>query len=338
MEIEPLPLEQERCAAPETDAALVARLVRRDEGALRVLHTRYAPLVFSVAARIVDASAAEEVAQDVFVAVWRKAETFDPQRGSFKGWIFRITRHRALNELRGRRVRGVESDNALAEIADETAIPDEAQWAAHRRATLQKAIDALPAPERQALSLAFFEELTHEQVAAALRMPLGTAKTRIRIAMKRLAPALLALVVASALALGVAWRRGERQQAMEERALGLVTASDVVPIRLVASTGAPPEAHGTYRAKTGTDVAVLTASNLPALDEGERQMVWVRHGERWSLLGRLEPIDEPGRSLLVIRSQAVAGPVDEVRVTRETKVGEAPFGPVLLEWVTGHER
>ncbi len=250
--------------------------------------------------------------------------------------FFEITRRRALNELRKRRVRGAESDNALAEIADETAMPDEAQWAAHRRAALQKAIDALPARERQALSLAFFEELTHEQVAAALRMPLGTAKTRIRIAMKRLAPALLALVVA--IAIVVAWRREERQQAMEQGALRLVTASDVVPIRLVASPGAPPEAHGTYRAKTGTDVAVLTGSNLPRPDEGERQMAWVRHGERWYLLGRIERIDEPGRSMLVIRSPAVASPADEVRITRERKIGDAPLGPTLLEWVAGRER
>jgi RNA polymerase sigma factor (sigma-70 family) len=336
MEIEPSAQEREPRVAPVTDDALVAQLVRKDERALRVLHARYAPLVFSVAARIVDSSAAEEVAQDVFVTVWRKAETFDPQRGSFKGWILQITRHRALNELRKRRVRGVESDDAMAEIADEKAMPDEAQWAAHRRAALQKAIDALPAPERQALSLAFFEELTHEQVAAALRMPLGTAKTRIRIAMKRLAPALLALVVA--IAIVVAWRRGERQQAMEQRALRLVTASDVVPIRLGASAGTLPEAHGTYRAKTGSDVAVLTASNLPVPDEGERQMAWLRHGERWSLLGRLERIDEPGRWLLVIQSQAVASPADELRVTRERKVRDAPSGPTLLEWVTGHER
>jgi RNA polymerase sigma-70 factor, ECF subfamily len=335
MEIEPSPREQER-HAPETDDALVAQLLRRDEGALRVLHARYAPLVFSVAARIVDAGAAEDVVQDVFVTVWRKAETFDPQRGSFKGWILQITRHRALNELRKRRVRGAESDHDLTEIADEKAMPDEAQWAAHRRAALQKAVDALPAPERQALSLAFFEELTHEQVAAALRMPLGTAKTRIRSAMKRMAPALLALIVA--IAIVIAWRREERQEAMEQRALRLVTASDVVPIRLGASPGTPLEAHGTYRAKTGTDVAVLTASNLPAPNAGERQMAWVRHGERWSLVGRLERIDEPGRWLLVIQSQAVASPVDEVRVTRETKVGDAPLGPTLLEWMTGHER
>jgi RNA polymerase sigma factor (sigma-70 family) len=336
MDIESSPPDRERHVAPEADETLVAQLVRRDERALRVLHSRYAPLVFSVAARIVDTSAAEDVVQDVLVTVWRKAETFDPRRGSFKGWILQITRRRALNELRKRRVRGAESDDALTDMADDKAMPDEAQWAAHRRAALQKAVDALPAAERAALSLAFFDELTHEQVAAALRMPLGTAKTRIRVAMKRLAPVLLALVLAVAIV--VAWRREERQQAMEQRALRLVTASDVVPVRLDPSADLPPDVHGTYRAKTGTDVAVLTASHLPAPAEGERHMAWVRHGGRWSLLGRLERADEQGRSLLVTQSQAVASPVDEVRVTREQRVGEAPSGPTLLVWVTGHER
>jgi RNA polymerase sigma factor (sigma-70 family) len=339
MEIELSPQERERRAAPEADEALIARLVRRDEHALRVLHTRYAPLVFSVAARIVDASAAEEVAQDVFVTVWRKADTFDPQRGSFKTWILQITRHRALNELRKRRIRRAEGEDALAEVADEKAMPDEAQWAAHRRAALQKAVDALPAAERQALSLAFFEELTHEQIAATLHMPLGTAKTRIRIAMKRLAPALLALVVAIAIA--IAWRREERQQAMEQqsqRALRLVTASDVVPLHLGASPGAPPDAHGAYRAKAGTDIAVVTASNLPAPEVGEQYIAWVRHENRWSRLGPLERIDEPARSMLVVQSPAVASPVDEVRVTRQREATTAPSGATLLEWQNGHDR
>jgi RNA polymerase sigma-70 factor (ECF subfamily) len=319
----------------EADEALVARLVRRDEDALRVLHARYASLVFTVAARIVDASAAEEVVQDVFLTVWRRADTFNELRGSFKGWILQMTRNRALNELRYRRARPTAGggDEALADIADETATPDEAQWAAHRRAVLQKAIDALPAGEKQALSLAFFEELTHEQVAAALHMPLGTAKTRIRLAMKRLAPAVLAMIVA--IAIVVAWRREARERAtadMDQRALRLVTASDVVPVRLEASPGAPPGAHGTYRAKAGTDIAVLTASNLPAPEGGERYVAWVRHGDRWSSLGVVEPGEEPGRSILVVHDPAVASPVDEVRVTREAAATSAPRGPGLIDW------
>jgi RNA polymerase sigma-70 factor (ECF subfamily) len=262
-------------------------------------------------------------------------------RGSLKGWILQITRNRALNELRNRRVRPtgggvVEGDEveALAAIADEHASPDEAQWAAHRRATLQKAIDALPAAEKRALSLAFFEELTHEQVALALRVPLGTAKTRIRRAMKRLAPAVLAMI--AAIAIAIAWRREGREQAraeVEQRALRLVTASDVVPVRLEASPGALPGAHGTYRAKPGTDIAVITASNIPAPGAGQRTVAWVRHGERWWFVGILEPGDEAERSLLIAHDPAVASPVDEVRVSHEAaSETSAPHGPTLLRW------
>ena len=329
MVTEPSPRERP-AALLEEDDTLVARLVQRDEGALRLLHKRYAPLVFTVAARIVDAGAAEEVTQDVFLTIWRQAGDFQRERGSFKGWLLQITRNRALNELRRRRARPVEGDEALGEVADETALPDEAQWAAHRRAALQKAIDTLPALEKKALSLAFFEELTHEQVAAVLHMPLGTAKTRIRVAMKRLAPALLALLVAVGIV--VAWRRQESQQAVEQQALRLVTASDVVPVRLAPSPDMPPEAHGTYRAKAGSDVAVLTASRLPAPNAGERYVAWARRGAAWSLLGVFERADESGRSLLVVQSPAVAAPVEELRVTRERTTASAPGGPVVLQW------
>jgi len=91
---------QPQQTARETDEALVARLGLGDEDALRALHHRYAALVFTVAARFVDAATAEEVAQDVFVTLWKKHETFDPARGAFKSWLVQIARRRALNELR----------------------------------------------------------------------------------------------------------------------------------------------------------------------------------------------------------------------------------------------
>jgi RNA polymerase sigma-70 factor (ECF subfamily) len=327
MQAEPRP--QELSAHSETDEGLVAKLRHHDEGALRLLHVRYAALVFTVAARIVDASAAEEIVQDVFLTIWRKADTFDPERGAFKSWILQIARRRALNELRRRRVRGRESDDALSEVADESATADEAQWASHRRAVLRKAIDALPAPQKQALSLAYFEDLTHEQVASVLQMPLGTAKTRIRLAMRRLTPLVAALLVALAIVLG--WSRERGEQALERRALRLVTASDVVPIHLEPVAGTPPDAHGTYRAKAGADVAVLTASNLPPPASGERYEAWVRHGEHWSSLGFIEA-DASGRSVVVGESPALASPADEVRVTRESRTASTPQGPAVLAW------
>lgn len=163
----------------ESDEALVARLAGGDEAALRALHQRWAALVFAVAARFVDAAAAEEVVQDVFVTLWKKHEQFDAKRGSFKGWIVQIARRRALNELRRRKGQGQQDEQALAQLRDDAVEPDEAQWLAHRRAVIRAAVDALPEAQRQALSLAFFDELTHEQIARVLHTPVGTTKTRI---------------------------------------------------------------------------------------------------------------------------------------------------------------
>ena len=95
--------------------------------------------------------------------------------------------------LRGRRPGASAPDAEVDEVADEALEPDEALWRAHRRSALRAAVDALPDEQRRALSLAYFDELTHEQIAAALRVPLGTTKTRIRSAIRRLAPLLAVL-------------------------------------------------------------------------------------------------------------------------------------------------
>jgi sigma-70-like protein len=115
----------------------------------------------------------------------------------------------------------------------------------------------LPEREREALSLAYFEELTHEQVAAALHIPLGTTKTRIRLAIRRLAPVIAAAICVAVLVL--AWRRAERDAALESRALTVVTSSDVVPLRLEAVPGVPSETHANYRIRPGGALAVLFA-------------------------------------------------------------------------------
>jgi DNA-directed RNA polymerase specialized sigma24 family protein len=101
----------------ETDEALVARLGQGDEAALRVLHQRYAALVFTVASRFVDAAAAEEAVQDVFVTLWKKHETFDATRGTFRGWLVQIARRRALNELRRRKGQGQQPPTSCASRA-----------------------------------------------------------------------------------------------------------------------------------------------------------------------------------------------------------------------------
>jgi RNA polymerase sigma-70 factor (ECF subfamily) len=314
--------------APETDVALVARLGRGDEDALRALHRRYAALVFTVASRFVDAATAEEVAQDVFVTLWKKHETFDPARGSLKSWLVQIARRRALNELRRKEGRDQHSDELLAQLSDDALEPDEAQWLAHRREVVRAAVDALPAAQRQALSLAFFDELTHDQIASALHTPLGTTKTRIRLALRRLAPALVAVLAATAILLVV--RRREQRAARNEQALRMVTSSDVVPLRLGSAPGTPVEAHGVYRARPGASVAVMTTSHLPLPAAPDAYFAWARRADGWRLLGPVV-LESDGRSMLVSDVDPHAPTPDEVRVTRESSSpGETPRGLVVL--------
>ena len=326
---------QTEISEPLADSELVARIGRGDERALRTLHRRYASLVFTVASRVVDAAAAEEIVQDVFMTLWRKHETFDPARGTLKAWLGQIARRRALNVLRSRR-RGGETGDGVEEIADEALEPDEALWTAHRQSALHAAIDALPDAQRRALSLAYFDELTQEQVAAVLRVPLGTTKTRIRSAMRRIAP-----VVAALLGVGLVlllWRRKElaaEREARDERALAMVTSSDVVARHLVAAPGVPPETHANYRARPGGTIAVLTASHLPSLPANERYVGWVRHEGAWRSLGALT-VRPDGGSLLLVEDAGLAQGADAIEITRESSAGPsrggAPGGAPVVVW------
>jgi RNA polymerase sigma-70 factor (ECF subfamily) len=316
---------------PPSDEALLARVGEGDEEALRALYARHAGLVFSIAARVAPAETAEDVVQEVFLTLWRKHETFDAGKGTFKAWLARIAKNRALNERRRRGTRGHDGDAALEGVADDALPADEAQWIAHRREVLRAAVDALPAPQRRAVSLAFFDELAHAEVATALGAPVGTVKTRIRLALKRLAPILAAALVVALVIVGWRWRRDDGRRAREERALRMVTASDVVPLRLSAQAGVPDAAHGSYRARPGERVAVLTTTALPALDGGDRYVGWVRHGAAWVSFGRLD-VGSDSRSISVAEDDALATPPDEVRVTRESREGTAPEGPVVIAW------
>ncbi len=329
--IDPPPLSARPPAiAHPPDDALVALLGRGDPDALRALHHRYAALVFTMAARLVDAATAEEVVQDVFLTLWKRHATFDPARGSFKSWIVQIARRRALNELRRKQGRGQHSDESLDRLSDDVLEPDEAQWLAHRRTVIQAAVDALPAAQRQALSLAFFDELTHEQIASVLRTPLGTTKTRIRLALRRLAPVLVA-VLAVAMVVWIVRRRDERR-ARDERALRMVTASDVVPLHLTPAPGLPGAAHGSYRTRAGAGIAVLTTTHLSPLASPESYVAWAHDQGGWRLLGPVN-VESDGRSLLVSETDPGRAALDEVRVTRESSVpGETPRGLIVLAW------
>ena len=177
-------------SSDRSDEELVQDVVEGKAEALTALYTRYAPLVFHIACQTLDTASAEEIVQDVFLAIWQKAGTYDRDRGPFRPWMLQVAHYRILNELRtrSRRPQSIPDDDGriLDGVPDPNRQPVEESWREYQRQAVQSAVRRLPAGQRQALSLAFFEDLTHEQVAQTLRLPLGTVKTRIRLGVGRL--------------------------------------------------------------------------------------------------------------------------------------------------------
>jgi RNA polymerase sigma-70 factor (ECF subfamily) len=173
---------------------LVARLADGDESALGPLYDRYGKVIYSLAQRIVhDRPAAEEIAQEVFVRLWRSAGSFEPGRGRVSAWVLRIAHNLALNEIRRRQSRPVAadqfdwaSDGAVLEDSAAERDPAMATWLLERARAIRRALAQLPEAQRRCIELAFYGGLSQAEVAAATGDPLGTVKSRIRMGMLRL--------------------------------------------------------------------------------------------------------------------------------------------------------
>lgn len=325
----------------EADAVLLGRVKEGQEEALQQLHRRYAPLVFHLACRTLDRAAAEEIVQDTFLAVWRRAADFDPARGSFRTWLLSIGHHRMLDELRSRSRRPQASGDLKLDQAVLTAeepLPDETLWREYQRGAVSDALAALPEPQRAALRLAFFADLTHEEVAKALKVPLGTAKTRIRSGLKQLERHLGGLVALLLVALvGGTWlyRRHAAGDLQSNRALHLLADSQTKALRLVPNgSDSTPETgmHATFRGTLGADLAVLTLTHFPALPTGERFVLWMRTDQGWAHLELHSP-DRDGKALQVLNVPGLmkAWPL-ELRISREVHPGERPTDPPVVGW------
>lgn len=170
-----------------TDAALVRRVQDRDERAIEELVRRYDGPLFSFAYRVVGSDRfAQDVVQEVFLTLWRDAARYDPARGAVSSWLLTMTRYKAIDFVRreaGLRQRIVDVDLTLR--AADTDVHEET-WLRARRERVRAALGELSEVQRQAVTLAFFEGLTHPEVAEALALPLGTVKTRIRDGLLRL--------------------------------------------------------------------------------------------------------------------------------------------------------
>jgi RNA polymerase sigma-70 factor, ECF subfamily len=167
-----------------TDWSLLARIGQKDEEALSALYDRYSGLVFSEAKRILrDTGAAEEILQDLFYQVWRTAERFDPTKGSLAGWLLVAARNRAISKLR----RKSEKTEELDENGVSLSIDVESHAAQNLLLDKVKAVmGSLPENQREALECAYFEGMSHTEIAEKTEQPLGTVKTRIRSALESL--------------------------------------------------------------------------------------------------------------------------------------------------------
>jgi RNA polymerase sigma-70 factor, ECF subfamily len=157
-------------------------MARGDHDALAEIYDRYARLVYSLALRILrDQSDAEDVVQEVFSQAWRQAGRYESSRGNVIAWLLNLTRSRAIDRLRGRRSRPEAAGDALTLELPDLAQPIDEMLALSGRATqIRAAVEELSVLQRMAIELAFYEGLTHVEIAERLELPLGTVKTRIR--------------------------------------------------------------------------------------------------------------------------------------------------------------
>ncbi len=178
-----------------TDRALVERMAGGNERALGELYDRHGGMAYSLALAIVGERAdAEEVVADSFGQAWRTAERFDPARGSVTAWLATITRTRALDlvRARGRRARALtraavgNSEGLAAPIAPAGEAPDRGVERQEARRMVERSLAELSESQRRIIELAYFGGLTQTEIAAELREPLGTVKTRMRAGLEKL--------------------------------------------------------------------------------------------------------------------------------------------------------
>lgn len=168
------------------ETGIVQRLIARDQSALSELYEQFGGLVYSVAQRVVQNSTlAEEVTQDTFIKVWNQPTAWDAERGKFVSWLLTITRYTAIDRLRKEQRRPFQNAVELDEMRlGRRGTMDDPGWEDGR--ILRSMIARLPDEQIEVIELAFFEGMTHSEMAEYLDLPLGTVKTRVRLGLQKL--------------------------------------------------------------------------------------------------------------------------------------------------------
>jgi RNA polymerase sigma factor (sigma-70 family) len=182
-----------RPEADASDGVLVRRVADGDDSALEALYDRYGRPAFALARRITgEAVFAEDVVQEVFLALWRDPAKYDPARGGFPSWLLATTHHKAVDAVRReetvrrRRVALAEDADLYTSAASELPPVEDAAWAGLRGERVRQALGSLPQVQREALVLAYYAGYTQREIAERTDTPLGTVKTRMLAGMRRL--------------------------------------------------------------------------------------------------------------------------------------------------------
>jgi len=179
-----------------TDLELLAQISKQDREALATLYDRYGRRVFALAVRILnDPVGSEEVTQDVFMSVWRRGASYTSKKGKFTTWMFSIAHNRTIDELRKRRRdRSRENDDIEDhyDLKSSDISPADAAVAQSEYAKVKAAMDKLPEEQKSVVELSYFKGLTQTEIATKSGQSLGTGKTRMRLALKKLRVALSA--------------------------------------------------------------------------------------------------------------------------------------------------
>lgn len=159
-----------------------------DEPSVAVLYDRYGGIAYGLAYRLTnDGTLAEDVVQEAFVSVWKQCGRFDPDRGKVRSWLLTIVHHKAIDAVRRRAGR---SERALPEGPDEfiaaSRRPDEQAEMTMDAAAVREAVRLIPEEQRQTVTMAYFEGLTHVEIAEKMQVPLGTVKSRLRIGLEKM--------------------------------------------------------------------------------------------------------------------------------------------------------
>ena len=179
-----------------SDEALVERVRRQDVTAFSVLYDRYARSVYVLAVTALDRAEAEEIVQEVFLRLWRKADQFRPERGPFGAWFMTIARHHVWDVLRHLHREPSLAVEVIDQLLMESSISavnvEEEAWSQEVGEAVLYALQGLPVEQRRALVLAYFGGLSQSSIAQHLGWPLGTVKKRIRLGLQKLRTALAA--------------------------------------------------------------------------------------------------------------------------------------------------